>query len=88
MENPKAVGRLFLGVAGLAIVLALIDSILVRDSSWFLWTLAVIAVLFAVCVVVSLFFTVTFAPVLWLLSRASGKGRDPKQSDEKRDAEG
>ena len=88
MESPKAAGRFYLGVAGLAIALALIDSILFRDSSWFLWTLAVIAVLLAVCIVVSLFFTVTFGPLLWLLSRASGKGRDPKQSDEKRDEEG
>jgi hypothetical protein len=33
-------------------------------------------VLLMVCVVVSLFFAVVFSPLLWLLSRLSGRGGD------------
>ena len=60
------------------------DPLVNNPGSWILWTLAATAVLLAVCFVVSLFFTVTFGPLLWLLSRAAGKGRDPKQSDERK----
>ena len=84
MGNPRAAGRFYLGVIGLAIVLALIDSLLHGSFTPLVWTSAALAVLLMVCVVVSLFFAVVFSPLLWLLSRLSGRGRDePKRAAKK-----
>jgi CBS domain containing-hemolysin-like protein len=84
VESPKTVGRFYLAQVAFAIVVAVVVSIGVGDISPLLWTLAVIAVLLVLCVIVSLFFAVVFGPLLWLLSRLSGKGRSQEPSGEER----
>jgi hypothetical protein len=86
LENSKFVGRFYLGAIALALVIALISGICLEDFSPFLWTLGVIASLLVACVLVSLIFTVVFAPLPWLLSRLSGRDhkRRPSAGKEER----
>ncbi len=84
MENPKSVGRFYLSTIALAIVFAVIVSVCVGNFSRLLWTFAVIGVLLIGCVVVSLFFTIVFGPLLWLLSQLCGRGGNQGPSGEER----
>jgi hypothetical protein len=72
LENPKTVGRFFLGVMALALAVALTASVLFQSFLPLLWMLAIAAGL----LLLSLAITVLFAPLLWLLSRLSGRNHD------------
>jgi hypothetical protein len=74
LENPKAVGRFYLGAIALVLVFAMVSSICLGNFSPFLWALGIIAVMLVACVLMSLGFVIVFAPLLWLLSRLSGRG--------------
>ena len=83
LENPKVVGRFYFGAIALALVFALISRICLGDFSPLLWTTEVIAAMLLACVFVSMILTIVFAPVLWLLSRLSGRGKIEDHSEEK-----
>jgi hypothetical protein len=76
LENPKVVGRFLLGTITLALVIALFLGTCLGDFSPLLWILGGLAAMLVVCVLLSLVFTVLFAPLPWLLSRLSGRNHD------------
>jgi hypothetical protein len=82
LENPKTVGRFYLSVLALALVVALISGILGGEFSSLYWILGGIAAL----ALLSLIFTVLFGPLLWLLSRLCGRNheRGPSAGEEER----
>jgi membrane protein implicated in regulation of membrane protease activity len=84
LENPKIVGRFYLGVLALALIFALIASICLGNFSLLLWTLGIIAVGLVACVLLSLIFAIVFTPLLWLLSRLSGRGESEDRQRDKR----
>jgi hypothetical protein len=80
LENPKIVGWFYLGVMALALAVTLTASIAFRSLSPLLWMLAIVAGL----LLLSLALTVLFAPLLWLLSRLSGRNHDRGPSAEEK----
>jgi hypothetical protein len=82
LENPKIVGWFYLSVMALALAITLTLSVLGRSLSPLLWMLGIIAGLVAL----SLIFTVLFGPLLWLLSRLSGRNhhRGPSLEEKRR----
>jgi hypothetical protein len=75
MENPRFVGRLFIGVLVFALAMTVVVSICTRDFSVFAWGLAVVAFVLIGAAAVSAVWVVVFGPLLWLLSRLLGGGR-------------
>ena len=74
MENPRAVSALFWSTVAMGVLGSLALSVYLRDFSVFLAALGVLLLIVVGCAGAALFLGITIAPLVWLLSRFSGRG--------------